>query len=128
MEDGLPGGMPVTERMQALQKHREAWRKLAFTRIATVPMPGECHAYELVGGIFAKAMNPNNDFANFSNPGSKHLSLVALPSAESEPRTLVREDMGLLCRDFGLDPTQDLIALVEQPNLYVKSIFSPYRV
>ena len=121
MEDGSAGGMSVPERMQALLKHRQAWRTLGFSRIATVPMPGECHAYELVGGVFAKAMNPQHDLTSIGNPGSRHLSLVALPSSTQEPRTLVREDIGLLCRDFGIDPTQDLIALVEQPRSYVKS-------
>lgn len=122
MDDGPPGGVPVAERMQALQRRRQAWRTLGFSRIATVPMPGECHAYELVGGIFAKAMIPQHDLTTPGNLlGSRHLSLVALPSATSEPRTLVREDIGLSCRDFGIDPTQDLIALVEQPTSYVIS-------
>jgi hypothetical protein len=116
MQDGPAGGLPVTERMRLLKKRREAWRSLAFTKRVTVPTPGECHAYELVGGVFAKAMNPQHDITVLGNPGSRHLSLVSLPSSAAAPRILVRDDIGILCRDFGIDPTQDLIALVEQPT------------
>lgn len=116
--------------MRLLQERRRAWRTLDFKRCISVPTPGDCHAYELVGGMFAKAMNPHTDAATAPttfplNPGSRHFSFVTLPSAERgrdggpKCEMVVREDVGLLCRDFGIDPTQDLIALVEQPDLYV---------
>lgn len=88
-------------------------------------MPGECHAYELVGGVFAKAMNPQNDMTVgpaglfVPNPGSRHFIISRLPSAGKDSETIVREDIGFLCKDFGIDPTQDLIVFVEQPDLWV---------
>ncbi|KAL5513947.1 hypothetical protein ACEPAG_2708 [Sanghuangporus baumii] len=131
--DGPPSHLSIPERMRLLQERRRAWRMLDFKRCITIPTPGECHAYELVGGMFAKAMNPHDGNATAPaafplNPGSRHFSFVNLPGAErigdvrTEPEVTVREDVGFLCRDFGIDPTQDLIALVEQPDVEKPSI------
>ncbi|KAH8111595.1 hypothetical protein DFH11DRAFT_1690281 [Phellopilus nigrolimitatus] len=122
VDDGPAGGLSVTERMRLLLERRRAWRALDFKRCVPMSTPGECHAYELVGGVFAKAMNPQGVMGLVSNPGSRHLSLIKLPSAGAEGESIVREDVGLLCRDFAMDPTQDLIALLEQPNSEAPSV------
>ncbi|KAI5115202.1 hypothetical protein M0805_008174, partial [Coniferiporia weirii] len=116
--DGPPGGLSVPERLRALLARRAAWRGLSFRRRVDIPMPGECHAYELVGGVFAKAMNPEHahGLGLAPHPGSRHLSIFKLPTANKESETIVREDVGVSCKDFAIDPTQDLIALVEQPD------------
>lgn len=75
---------------------------------------GPCQAYEFVGGMFA-----------FSTAGvagvhaSKNLVVNTLPSRFSEGSSTVREDIGVLMKDFAIDPSQDLIALVEQDESYV---------
>ena len=48
-----------------------------------------------------------NDFS-----GSRHLQLTWLPTSTSEARTIERDDLGVRMRDFAIDPSQDLMALV----------------
>ncbi|THH03402.1 hypothetical protein EW145_g6285 [Phellinidium pouzarii] len=122
--NGPSGGLPVPERIRALHARRAAWRSLAFRRKVTIPVPGECHAYELVGGVFAKAMHRDGSLGMglTPNPGSRHFNMIKLPTPTGESETVVREDIGMLCRDFAIDPTQDLIALVEQPDAESPSV------
>lgn len=42
------------ERLARLRALRHAWQTLTWTGCVTVPMPGPCCAYELVGGVFYK--------------------------------------------------------------------------
>ena len=70
-----------------------------------MPVLGTCQAYELVGGVFAKSMGHGNG-------GSRHLVTTWLPSSTTDARSDVREDLGIPTRDFAIDPSQDLIALV----------------
>jgi len=53
------GAPPTTvmtsgDRLARLRALRKAWSTLSWTRCVTVPMPGPCCAYELVGGVFCK--------------------------------------------------------------------------
>lgn len=125
--DGAPGagGIPaaVPERMRALCRRQEAWRKLAFRHCVRVPMPGECQAYELTGGMFVKAMHsdttPGTDgvdmLAQLFGPqmASRHMRIVELPGSTNGENKMIRDDIGLFCRDFAVDPTQDLMVMVE---------------
>lgn len=81
------------------------------SRVVSLPLDGECHAYELVGGVFGKAMiSPTADtfshalrFYTFPNGGDQR----------EEAHTLLHNDVGLALRDFALDPYQDLLVLVQ---------------
>lgn len=132
--DGAPGagGIPaaISDRLRALRRRRDAWRNLAFRNCVQVPMPGGCQAYELVGGVFVKAMHPE-EAPNANGypvmlpptifgplPSSRHMRITALPGAADGGNTLVREDIGVSCRDFAIDPTQDLMVMVEQQDGY----------
>lgn len=44
--------------------------------------------------------------------GSPHLSLTWLPTSTHPGGQLERVDMGVMMRDFAIDPSQDLIVLV----------------
>lgn len=130
--DGIQGAGGITaalpERLRALRRRRDAWRRLAFRRCVTVPMPGECQAYELVAGMFVKAMHNDGDSDVYGVggplppaffgplPTSRHMRIATLPSAFEESKTVVREDIGVFCRDFAIDPTQDLMVMVEQQD------------
>ena len=48
-----------------------------------------------------------NDFS-----GSRHLQFTWLPTNTDEARTIERDDLGVRMRDFAIDPSQDLMALV----------------
>ena len=72
-----------------------------------VPMPGLCHAYKLVGGIFCKTHHSQHHRFSF-----RHLTAMYLPSStDPTVRLLRREDVGLPTCDFAIDPSQDLINL-----------------
>ncbi len=104
MVDGphCSGSLSTAERLRLLIDRRQRWRSLDWTRKVTVELPGVCQAYELVGGVFAKSMMS----------GAKHLVAAWLPTRDTEVQTIIREDLGFPTRDFAIDPTQDLIALV----------------
>ncbi|KAI0824435.1 hypothetical protein BC628DRAFT_438168 [Trametes gibbosa] len=107
--DGLVNGvgcnLPVAERYDLLMERRRRWRYLDFTAIQSFMAPGMCQAYELVDGVFASSRG-----VGFS--GSRHISMTWLPTASQPSRNIEREDIGFTVRDFAMDPSQDLIALV----------------
>ena len=58
--------MSTSDRLARLRQLRYAWQTLRWSRMVTVPMPGACCAYELVGGIFARRSLHRGD----ASPGS----------------------------------------------------------
>ena len=107
MIDGPPSLVSIGERLDRLRALRQAWATLNWSSKVVVPMPGPCHAYELVGGIFCKTHHSQHH--RFS---SRHLTAMHLPSStDPAGRLLRREDVGLPTRDFAIDPSQDLIIL-----------------
>ena len=74
-------------------------------RRASVALTGHCHAYELVGGLFAKALE---EFG-----AARMLVASWLPSSLAGETRLIVDDLGVRIKDFALDPAQDLIVLLE---------------
>ncbi|PCH34839.1 hypothetical protein WOLCODRAFT_145533 [Wolfiporia cocos MD-104 SS10] len=105
--DGLPSRLTTAERYRLLLDRRRRWRTLDWIEKAYVPIPGPCQAYELVAGVFAKSMNDR------MSQGSRHLNATWLPSRRGDVRQIIHEDLGVATRDFAIDPSQDLIALVD---------------
>jgi hypothetical protein len=67
----------------------------------TLNMKHECIAYELVGGAFADANMQNFEIAWLPT------------SSNDEGRILRRASTEMRIRDFAMDPTQDVIAFLE---------------
>ncbi|OCH85848.1 hypothetical protein OBBRIDRAFT_739112 [Obba rivulosa] len=108
--DGPPSALTTADRLQLLLDRRRRWRSLDWVRQESVPIAGGCQAYELVDGVFAKSMG-----GGFGT-GSRHFTTVRLPS-RSEPASVnVRDDVGIPTRDFAMDPSQDLVALVHNDD------------
>lgn len=103
-----PGSLTTAARLDLLLDRRRRWRQLVWNKTETISFPGTCQAYELVGGVFAKSTCTGVA----SSAGSRHLIMTWLPSRTEETHSITREDLGLSSRDFAIDPTQDLIALV----------------
>ncbi|KAH8105215.1 hypothetical protein BXZ70DRAFT_904443 [Cristinia sonorae] len=101
-----PGTLTTSQRYHQLLQRRQRWRTLDWTQQINVPVLGSCQAYELVGGMFAKSMG------HVGTGGSRHLITTWLPSSTKAARSAVRDDLGVPTRDFAIDPSQDLIALV----------------
>ena len=91
--------------LDLLLERRAAWRALCPGRRASVALTGHCHAYDLVGGLFAKAVEESG--------AARRLVASWLPSRVAGETRLVVDDLGVRIKDFAIDPTQDLIVLLE---------------
>ncbi|KZT05998.1 uncharacterized protein LAESUDRAFT_680684 [Laetiporus sulphureus 93-53] len=117
MEDGPPSIESPAERLQLLKKHQEAWRSLNFKDDKIIPMlKGE--VWELYGGVLAQARSSNT------------LSFRQLPSIMRgiEEKEWVVEAMGFEIRDFTMDPSQDLLVVIQKPSRDSESIHVHLRV
>jgi hypothetical protein len=101
-----PGSLSTAERLRLLLDRRRRWRELDWSQRVSVDMPAQCMAYELVGGSFAKTMVVDD-------PEKKQLMITKLPSRYRNVSTTIHEDLGVPARDFAIDPSQDLLALLE---------------
>ena len=143
--------LTISNRLARLRQLREAWKTLSWTRCVTVPMPGPCGAYELVGGAFCKTQptvwrgwgwggalalgglpwfaNGVDGNAHEEHEEARTMSVTWLPGTHDYwERTVVRDDLGIQTRDFAIDPSQDLMVLFkgrEEAGLYVAPFFLP---
>lgn len=110
MVDGArtTGSLPTAERLQLLLDRRARWRTLNWTNTTTLSLDGVCDAYNIVGGVFAKTTGGST-----AVPGARHLTAINLPTRDAPARTTIFEDMGVESRGFTIDPSQDLLAIVE---------------
>ena len=94
-------------RLEALKKHQSSWDNLKWSRELRIPMK-DGDVWELYGGVLAQG----------TREGA--LTFTQLPSdlrsIEEKNWTLGRSDLGVVVRDFGMDPSQDLLVLIESPN------------
>ncbi|TDL18188.1 hypothetical protein BD410DRAFT_506428 [Rickenella mellea] len=74
-----PTPLPLSHKLHHLLARRANWHTLSFARKITVPTPGECQAYELVGGVFAKAMGAEGVWGDVG--GARRVGFVRLPGA-----------------------------------------------
>ncbi|EMD42146.1 hypothetical protein CERSUDRAFT_147732 [Gelatoporia subvermispora B] len=116
MENG-PSRAPfgTADRLARLKKHQQAWDALqSHEPIRWISME-ERGVWELYGNVLAQAKDPTT------------LCFQQLPSIirgiDSKEWTL--ENFDFVIRDFGMDPAQDLLVLVQSPHA---SIHEPYRI
>ncbi|KAG1834914.1 hypothetical protein DFJ58DRAFT_821238 [Suillus subalutaceus] len=109
MLDGPRSTVTVAERLEQLRTLRRAWTLFEWKKEVQVPMHG---------GVFAKTSSPAG-IHNQSGP-RKFISSW-LPSSSDPGHTLVRKDIGISTRDFAIDPSQDLIALVQCDDDFVNN-------
>ncbi|KAI9059862.1 hypothetical protein FKP32DRAFT_1595876 [Trametes sanguinea] len=103
--DGIGCPLTIAERYALLLQRRRRWRHLRWSQIVPISAPGRCQAYELVDGVFASS-------AATGFIASPHLSFTWLPTEREPARTIEWADVGLRVRDFAIDPSQDLMAIV----------------
>ncbi|KAF8621433.1 hypothetical protein AX15_007793 [Amanita polypyramis BW_CC] len=101
MMDSGRGVLSYPERLNALIDRHRAWQILQWKRVATVDINGPCSAYELVAGVFAKT-------------SGRDMLFSWLPGASSAGHAIHIEDVGFQMRDFAIDPTQDLVVMLEE--------------
>ena len=93
----------LSERLQLLQRHQDAWRKLSWTKHEVMEM----HTgglWELYGNMLVQS----------KGRARKHLIFHQLPSVlrgiEEKKWEL---KTAFILRDFGIDPSQNLLVLLE---------------
>ncbi|KAH9850916.1 hypothetical protein C2E23DRAFT_904719 [Lenzites betulinus] len=121
MEDGPPSTLTASERLRMLKTRQEAWDKLQWTGRGEMPM-SQGGVWELYGGVLAQGES------------ARTLAFKQLPSKIRgiEEREWRIEDVGVNIRDFGMDPAQDLLVIIENKEdrngmtcaVHFKSIFT----
>lgn len=104
MEDGPPNALSPADRLQMLRKHSAAWNRMSYTSVQNIHM-ASAGVWELYGGILAHGIS------------ARGLTFTQLPSELRgiKQRSWTLPDLGVKIRDFGMDPTQDLLVLVVKP-------------
>lgn len=102
MEDGPPSSVSPGERLVMLRAHQTSWRTLSWGAEETIPIVTE-HIWDLFGGILAQANT------------STSVSFKQLPSIvrRIDTREWSLENLGFQISDLAVDPSQDLLLVVE---------------
>ena len=98
-------GASSASRLEALKKHQSSWDNLKWSRELRIPMEGG-GLWELYGGVLAQSTEEGK------------LTFMQLPSdlRSIEEKVWTLGNLGLVVRDFGMDPSQDLLVLVQSPD------------
>jgi hypothetical protein len=98
-------GASSASRLEALKKHQSSWDNLKWSRELRIPMEGG-GLWELYGGVLAQSTAEGT------------LTFMQLPSdlRSIEEKVWTLENLGLVVRDFGMDPSQDLLVLIQSPD------------
>lgn len=104
MENGPPSGLGAADRLQRLKQHQEAWATLTPNAQQIVPML-KGSVWELYGGVLSQAR------------GSSTLAFKQLPSVVRgiEDKEWTVSGLGFDIRDYGMDPSQQLLAIIQKP-------------
>ena len=93
--------------LQSLRKHQSAWNSLKWTEELKIPMKNG-RLWELFGGVLGQSSEDSSLFF-YQLPSS-------LRNIEAKDWALSAKDIDVHARDFAMDPSQDLLVLVEAPN------------
>ncbi|RPD61706.1 hypothetical protein L226DRAFT_485162 [Lentinus tigrinus ALCF2SS1-7] len=102
MEDGPPSALTPSDRLAILRERQEAWKSLTWKARTEYDMR-RGGVWELYGGVLAQA------------DGDRTLVCAQLPSVIRgiEEKVWTVEDVGVKIRDFGMDPAQDLLIIIQ---------------
>lgn len=98
-------GASSASRLEALKKHQASWDSLKWSRELRIPMEGG-GLWELYGGVLAQSTAEGT------------LTFMQLPSdlRSIEEKVWTLGNLGLVVRDFGMDPSQNLLVLIQSPD------------
>jgi hypothetical protein len=105
MEDGPPSSMSPAERLDKLRQYMTAWDALEWGPNETIEMSAG-NLWELYGGVLAQCVSDGG------------IKLRQLPSDHRCIKSDIWfvETLGIHVRDFTMDPSQDLLVLIENPT------------
>jgi len=98
--------MSSASKLERLKQHRMAWKNLKYSREYQIPM-GDGNLWELSGGVLAQ---------NTSDGTIQFYQLASDLRFIEEKIWTIGPNLGVAIRDFGMDPSQDLLVLVQDPD------------
>lgn len=109
MEDGARTRLSAASKLALLKERNAAWEALQWAESQDLTLPqSDNMAWELCAGVYAQ----------FSVPGASTMCLYRLPSQyRNIPASSWRIPLLSDTKDFTMDPSQDLLVLVEKPIL-----------
>lgn len=106
-EDGRYCTLAPVEKLEILRKHQESWADLNWSSESRYPMK-DGGLWEIFGNVLAQMHI------------DQRITFVQLPSTH---RNIVEQEWTVKLfearrhiQDFGIDPNQDLLVLIEQPR------------
>ncbi|KIK52146.1 hypothetical protein GYMLUDRAFT_180465 [Collybiopsis luxurians FD-317 M1] len=117
-EDGTNPTLSYKEKLELLRNQQERWTELRWSKDIRYPMI-TAGLWELFGNVLAQ------------NSLDRSLTFVQLPSAYRdipERQWTVRPEKPAVFRDFGMDPSQDLLVLIEIPRRLVGAMSPFYHI
>ena len=101
MVDGPPGGLTTSKRLELLRSYEASWKNIEWNEYNTVLAPLD-QVWELYGNVWAHGR------------GSDAIEFVQLPSRlRGIPMRQWTLTFDFAVRDFSMDPSQDLLATIE---------------
>lgn len=100
----------TSERMSTLSARRKSWRVLTWEKCIDIEIPGPLSGIsEFVDGVFAKS----------DGRIPSEIVVSYLPSRTQDGKQIVHspDKIGVQVAKLMINPTQDLLALIEQPQL-----------
>ncbi|KAF8519140.1 hypothetical protein BU17DRAFT_90347 [Hysterangium stoloniferum] len=107
IDTGSVSSLSVAERLEQLETIERNWATLTFRLKVGIPKPVGRNIWEFFGGVFT-----------LGTSGGRGLSYTELPSLTRRTPTCTwkHDDLGVDIREFGTDPSQDLVVLIEVPT------------
>lgn len=107
MVDGPPSRLGASERLSLLRSYETSWKNLDWNTHISLPVP-EGSLWELYGNVWAHSKGKNAIF------------FVQIPSRlRGIPLRQWTIGLGFSIRDFGMDPSQDLLVAIEMATTCV---------
>lgn len=101
MVDGPPSQLSTSERLNLLRSYETSWKNLDWNTHTSLPVP-EGSLWELYGNVWAHSK------------GSDSIFFVQIPSRLRDvPLRQWTIVLDFSLRDFGMDPSQDLLVVIE---------------
>jgi hypothetical protein len=111
MEDGPPGGLTTSERLDLLRRYEASWKNTEWNeyKIITWPLRGWFGVWESYGNVLAR------------NSGIQgRIDFIQLPSRLCGiPMRQWTLSFDFVVREYGLDASQDLLVTTENVEKYV---------
>lgn len=109
MIDGPASDVVNLTRLRMLAAHQQAWRSVEWSQTTEITLTAAEvsleSAWEFLGGVLGLA-------------AGCRLRFIQVPSALRgiKEKQWVIEDIGFTIKDFGMDPSQDLLIILEVDN------------